>query len=224
MPKYGWFLLSFFVVTGPGAFDAWISIYDRFVGNEEERVTISFGAWYESAFPILGLGILAFGLWWTRGKSKSQATVETSRPNNDVQRAHLETVSEEEANTPSPAANPGNSLAILEASPDYLVGIFRDRTTAEAESLVASYIGRQTIVKAEVFDVGKTWYDKNRYLVSVRDLKSSVMIFASFDDEWNDEIVKLQKKQQITVLGSIESIYSLGIRLGSCSLIIASND
>ena len=57
-------------ITVPGAIDAWWSLITRFSG-QGAGVTISFGSaseLYRLGFPLLGLAVLLFGIWWTRPK------------------------------------------------------------------------------------------------------------------------------------------------------------
>jgi hypothetical protein len=64
-------ILGFLLVTGPGALDAWLSLFDRVTGNEESITmgTSQIIQYYQLAFPFLGLAVLIFGLWWTRDRT-----------------------------------------------------------------------------------------------------------------------------------------------------------
>ena len=57
--------IVYLLVNGVGALDAWLSLFDRFFG-ENKQVTVVVGDWYQALFPILGLAVLFFGVWWTR--------------------------------------------------------------------------------------------------------------------------------------------------------------
>ncbi|MDA1218799.1 MAG: hypothetical protein O2909_05090 [Chloroflexi bacterium] len=54
-------------VTVPGMVDAWLSLADRFRGNND-GITVQVAVWeiYALVFPIVGLLILLGGVWWTR--------------------------------------------------------------------------------------------------------------------------------------------------------------
>jgi len=66
MPKrFTLIVIVFILVTGPGALDAWLSLFERFFG-EGKQVTVNFGDWYQALFPLLGLLVLLFGIWWAR--------------------------------------------------------------------------------------------------------------------------------------------------------------
>lgn len=54
----------FIFIEAPGALEDWLSLFDRFAADE--AVTVSLGQWFDLLFPIIGLGVLAFGIWWTR--------------------------------------------------------------------------------------------------------------------------------------------------------------
>ncbi len=76
--KYLVLALGFILITAPGAIAAWLSLFERFFG-EDKQVTVTFGNWYQALFPILGLLVLLFGIWWTRpSKGIKSVTLEDS--------------------------------------------------------------------------------------------------------------------------------------------------
>ena len=215
---------AFLLITGPGALDAWLSLFDRFVGEAEEPVNVSIGDWYQAIFPILGLIILLGVILLTGNKKETPISAHTKGSRNAVRQNQLETVPATESTNPLPGVIVHDTHAILEGSIASLVGIFKDRTTAEAEPIVVAYIGRQVVVKARVFDVDKNTYGKKQYRVSLTEPGSNALIFARFDEQWSDQMAKLRKQQIITVLGSVRSIDRLSVSLESCSLIASLNE
>ncbi len=71
--------LAFILITGPGALDAWLSLFERFFG-EDRQVTVNAGSWYQALFPVLGLAVLLFGIWWTRPKKSVLPTTADESP------------------------------------------------------------------------------------------------------------------------------------------------
>jgi len=66
MRRYFTVALVFLLVTLPGAINTWLSLYDRFINNAEKPFRIPLADWYSVGFPLLGLAVLIFGIWWTR--------------------------------------------------------------------------------------------------------------------------------------------------------------
>ena len=62
--KYITIVLGFLLVTAPGSIVDWLALFKIIRGDQS--MTINFGSWYNAIFPILGLGIIIFGIWWTR--------------------------------------------------------------------------------------------------------------------------------------------------------------
>ncbi len=65
--KYLLLALGFILITAPGAVEDWLSLIDRAKGGEPMSIntTISQNL-YGIIFPILGLAVILFGIWWTR--------------------------------------------------------------------------------------------------------------------------------------------------------------
>ena len=62
-------LFGFLFITGPSAIDAWFSLYDRYSNETTESATMNLASLtsiYQLVFPVIGLLVLLFGLWWAR--------------------------------------------------------------------------------------------------------------------------------------------------------------
>jgi hypothetical protein len=60
-------VLGFLLISAPGAVDSWLSLF--------ETMSVAFLAdIYQLFFPVLGLLVLLFGLWWTRPKKEGTVT------------------------------------------------------------------------------------------------------------------------------------------------------
>ena len=120
MRKYIITGLAFFLFTGPGSVDAWLSLIDRFFGEGKEPVVISVEGWYQSVFPLFGLAILLFGIWWTRDKKPREMSAPVPSSTFSNASPPLVEAHEEEPNTlPVSPANIGTQPGpptILEAS------------------------------------------------------------------------------------------------------------
>lgn len=70
-------IIVFLLVTAPGAFDSWLSIIDRYTpGNESTVVTFNPTlSFFQIGFPVVGLALLLWGLWWTKPKVTVEAEV-----------------------------------------------------------------------------------------------------------------------------------------------------
>ena len=218
MRKYIITGLAFALFTGPGWVDSLLSLRDRFFGEGKESVVISIDGWYQSLFPLLGLAILLFGIWWTRDKKprETSAPVPSSTFSN-ASPSLIET--HEKAPDIFPLPSTDNSIRLgpstfLEVSVSDLVGIVRETTTIEANRLKVPYIGNQIRVTANVNDVREP--HREEQLVALREEPSGAIILAYFNKEWAEEIQELRKGQEITIVGLIKDINRFGIDLTSC--------
>jgi hypothetical protein len=62
-----WLGIVYLFVTGPGAVSDWTSLIKSYFGGDAQ-LNINFGSYYGAIFPIAGLAILLFGIWWLRPK------------------------------------------------------------------------------------------------------------------------------------------------------------
>ena len=202
---------AFLLITGPGAVDAWLSLIDRFVGQVEEPISVSIGDWYEAIFPILGLIILVGVILWIRNKEEVAKEFRLSASTESVTGSSSRASPDKEAITPSNLATRGYtpriSSGLIKASPSELTGLYRGVTTAEAEPKTARYIGKLIVVDGKVSDVNVLGYGKGGYSVVLDDKDSNVAISARFSREGNEDILMLQSKQEISILGTISEKY-----------------
>lgn len=225
MSRYIWVLLSFLIITIPGAFNDWFSLFERFGSDNDDQLKISFGDWYQAIFPILGFLVLAFGIWWTKSKDK---TGNLSQSNITPEKGNPEglTPDIEEAKASSPALQNSASQSRSSSwslSPSELVANYKDRTTTEAEKLVSPQLGKKLFVRVRVRDVEEDIFEENRFKVYSKDVDSEIAIFATFEESWSEEIKRLQVNQVITLFGKIHRISRNIISLESCEIIMESH-
>ena len=231
MRKYLIIGITFLLVTLPGAFDAWLSLIERFSGEDVSLLPIPTSVWYQSLFPIMGFAVLIFGIWWTRDKDKekvegstSSSSVDVSEPRTSISDTHSEITNEGPDGVPQPVSD-GSTQAfpptLLDASAFDLIGIFKGRTTTQAKPLVDAQIGNMAQIKGNIYDIDESL--RGGYTVSIYEPSDSylseTLVLAYFDEEWTEVIRSLSVDQRVSVLGQIDDISRSSIRLVSCSLV-----
>lgn len=115
-----------------------------------------------------------------------------------------------------------------DVDPAYLVSLYKQYSTAQADQAVKTYIGKWVKVTGTVSDV--TREDRSREtLISVsvsmhvktsnKDL-DSYTVGASFEDQPSmDRALVLSRKERITVLGKIRRVIEPGILLDNCRFV-----
>lgn len=243
MRKYIFIGLSYGLVVIPGALNAWLSLIARFTAEDRLPITISTPFWYQSLFPILGLGVLLIGIWWTSDKDKEKEIESAERIiHGSVQLERASTLQPEIVSEPEPTSAPEvpaapklvriltpeadetepNSLPpiLLEATAADLVGIFKGRTAIQAQPLVDEQIGNLVRIQGIVRDVRENRNEGHTVVLSesTDESRGGPLIFASLDNERSNEISSLTLSQEITVLGRLTEVDQLSISLESCSL------
>ena len=111
-------------------------------------------------------------------------------------------------------------LLLTDVSTADLVGIYKGRTTAQAKPLVDAYVGNMIHIRGSVVDIRES-SNGRQHIVSLRERPSDILgpsISAYFDKELAEELQFLSINQSISVLGKIDDVDRLSIRLESCLL------
>ena len=228
MRKYIFFGLSYCLVVIPGALNAWLSLSDRFSDEDNSLISISTPFWYQTLFPILGLVVLLFGVWWTRDKDKGRETNPAAGSiGNPIQHVAEPIVQREvtpesvQVLTPEIGEEEPNSRqsTFLNASAADLVGIYDGRTTVQAQPLVEKQIGNWVRIKGNVTNVRESYQGGHSVALSepTDESRLGAMVHAYFGEEWNEVVSSLSIDQDIMVFGRIAQIGELSIRLEACS-------
>ena len=171
MRKYFIIGVSFLLVTLPGALDAWLSLIDRFSNEGFAFITIPTSVWYQSLFPIAGLTVLLFGIWWTRDKDEGtsptslspsidayelepsrvpkqershQPIPETLMSSEAISNAPIDLREEEPIRVSQPTVGEYTQAfppTLLDIKAADLTAIFTGRTTVQAKPLIDAQIG-----------------------------------------------------------------------------------
>jgi hypothetical protein len=109
---------------------------------------------------------------------------------------------------------------VVDVTPEYLVGFFREHTTAQAKKLLEAYIGKWMKVSGVVQDVES---NPNHYLVLFR--PSSVnapLIWAHFREQrWMERVLTLKLGDNLTAFGQITNADHLTLFMDNCEVVIS---
>ena len=114
------------------------------------------------------------------------------------------------------ASHPERIFISASLSPSDLRSLCKDKTSADAHRAMQPYIGKWMRVSGQINNIlppasyGQMILFREGYLVDV------AMIF---DNTWKERISILRKGQAITVIGKIEEINVMDLRMGNCELI-----
>jgi hypothetical protein len=116
---------------------------------------------------------------------------------------------------------------LTDVDPAYLVSLYKQYSTAQADQAVKTYIGKWVKVTGTVSDVTREDRSRETLTVSVsmhvetsnKEL-DSYTLSASFEDQPSmDRALVLSRKERITVLGKIQRVIEPGILLGTCQFV-----
>jgi hypothetical protein len=126
--------------------------------------------------------------------------------------------------SPTPVAVQEERI-LLDVKPEYLVGFFKKYTTAQAQKLVETYIGKWVKISGTVKDVDRsvTLSDKPgdpTVDLSTKSSEGSFRTAAYFKEQrWQDRALVLKPGDKITVFGRITRITWWGLTLEKCEFV-----
>lgn len=173
---------------------------------------------------LIVLSVVAVACAWTYTK-KGEKGWTAFLPRDVVSSAKAPTPGSTVVPAPStpvtPAMKTPGDRVIVNVNPDYLVGFFRQHTTAQAQQLAAVYMGKWMNLSGSVRNVIPLGEDKSRrILVHINTNRDDFLIVtAAFTEpRWMDRASTLRRGDRIIVLGKIRDIDSLRMTLYDCEL------
>ena len=121
-------------------------------------------------------------------------------------------------------AKPSDERVFTDVNPAYLVSLYRQYSTAQADQAVKTYIGKWIKVTGTVSDVTREDHLREPSIVSVSMYVETsskdhhgYTVGASFEDQASmDRALVLSRKERITVSGKIRRVIEPGILLDNC--------
>jgi hypothetical protein len=124
---------------------------------------------------------------------------------------------------PAPSSHPV-PLPPLDVTPDYLMGLYRDRLAVQADKLAELYIGKRIEISGRLDEVsgptsGPKDFNRDKMCVYLKNtINIIVLISLYFRITWNERLEVMQKNQKISAICEISSIRSVSLELDNCDL------
>ena len=113
-----------------------------------------------------------------------------------------------------------NDRIMLDVTPKYLVSLYSEHVTLQANALAKAYLGKWLKISAEFDDVRKVM--DGRLMVSFGKpflILSGVSVYAFFSKQWDDHLRTIRRGKKITVLGRVSSIDRSTVHLDDCEIL-----
>lgn len=105
---------------------------------------------------------------------------------------------------------------VVKVTPEYLLGLFRQHTSIQAQRLIQPFLGQRMRVSGVIGDVSAT--SNFVSLVFGTDGHLDPRLRMYFDLEWADRLAVLPRGTQLTVVGRIDEVSKGGLELEDCEL------
>jgi hypothetical protein len=110
---------------------------------------------------------------------------------------------------------PASNHVLIDATPEELLSLGKDRTTLERNKITKAYIGNWLKVSGQVSDVMA--YNRNAVVtVTMGDTQQQIELV--FNAKWFERVTILMIGKNITAIGQILAIYRKSIELQNCEL------
>jgi hypothetical protein len=164
-------------------------------------------AWFVVAMFILA--VVAFH----PAKSRNRAAA-AAPPNRAA--AAAPPINVKSANTDKPGENkPPEEKMVIDVTAEYLIGLYRGRTTIHADALADMYMGKWTTISGTVANVWKSTGGYRMIMCAAGNYDNLVTL----DFGENAHVAYFTRESEITVHGKIESISGTGLNMTECSLV-----
>ena len=158
-----------------------------------------------SWFAVLVLGMAASILMPKRRRSPDRSGQTEAAATRVIQPTKAE---EKEKSEPE-------EKLVINVTAEHMIGIYKGRTTIQADALAAMYLGKWVTISGTVANVYKTRSGYRMIIFAAGDYDKLV----TFDFGENAHVAYFTRDSQITVHGRIERIGSMGIDMEQCELV-----
>jgi hypothetical protein len=166
---------------------------------------------------VAGIASSLVGYYWPQiRQTLSPGVHRTTQPTSEVR--------DESEKTEKKVEKEERIVVNPEVTPEYLVGLFKEHTSVQADKLATTYIGKWIELSGPLGDVFPRGYvgdGKYTSLVLFADRGiglDKIYVAMQFDDRWLDRLAVLPRGTKIKILGQIERINKVEIRLDNCEL------
>lgn len=107
---------------------------------------------------------------------------------------------------------------IVNASPEYLCGFFKNHMHIQAQKLVAPFIGEWIKITGRVENI----VDHSPHFLSVRlteYLQLKLTVFIYFESVWRHKLEQFKPGDQMTLIGRIDMVQEMSMDLKKCELL-----
>jgi hypothetical protein len=117
---------------------------------------------------------------------------------------------------PVPASAP--ERIVIDVTPEYLMGFYKEHTDVQAAKLAESYIGKWIKQSGKVANVASS-ESMRTWEVYFADSRAEYIVSLAFDQTWADRVSVLKRGEQISVLGQIGRFDGSHLHLVHCELL-----
>jgi putative nucleic acid binding protein len=122
------------------------------------------------------------------------------------------------ADSPQEVKLPPNR-EIIDATPDYLVALFDQHTSIQAQRLIEPYIGKWMIVSGRLRDIADHGHGSQLTFESSAINEFGVVFMWFRQPDRSDRLSVLRRGTELTVLGQIRWVNKIEVNLDNCELV-----
>jgi hypothetical protein len=161
--------------------------------------------------PTIGLSFLGIWLFWKTGPEKK-----TIRP---IPNWQFDSQMACEIATRLRSRPEWQDKIIVDVTPEYLWGLFREHTSLQGDKLARSFLNKWMVVCGPFGDVSPVLPNAKQTVVSFAFRFNSRVVLMYFYEHHLEDLEVITQGQKIAVIGRIDSINSHTIQLKDCTIV-----
>lgn len=110
-----------------------------------------------------------------------------------------------------------DKVIVDDVTPEYLWGLFRGRTSMQADNLAMSFLNKWMVVCGPFGDLSSPIGQQR--LVTFATRASMQLVFMYFNENWRDRLEIITQNKKIAVIGRIHIVRSNMLQLEDCELV-----
>jgi hypothetical protein len=213
----GWFLIGVSIVLGVGsnALTIWQIIL----------LGLPSPIWTAIAFALFSAGLITLVLEFRKEIQikKGDTNEELAKTTPSISNTQITALSDSDhrsSKVERKAIITSSEQIVVDVTPEYLTGFFKEYTDIQAKKLAAPYIGKWMKISGPLEDVGE--FSGYACQVTFADRlfsTSKTTVFMYFKKEWIERLSILKRNDSIAVLGKIKDVTRVSVSLDNCELV-----
>jgi hypothetical protein len=108
---------------------------------------------------------------------------------------------------------------IVDVTPEYLMRLYENKMSAQAQTLAAPYIGKWLRIQGKLEDIRRSYGGAVSVSLQREGAVSGLNLHAFFDGDWYDRLIVMPSGTKVSLIGQIFEVEKFNVMLHNCELV-----